>query len=40
MDVASVTRAAEHVHLSPAAVSLQLRSLADELETELFVRDK
>jgi DNA-binding transcriptional LysR family regulator len=38
MEVASVTQAAEHVHLSPAAVSLQLRSLADELETELFVR--
>jgi DNA-binding transcriptional LysR family regulator len=38
MDAASVTRAAEHVHLSPAAVSLQLHSLADELHTELFVR--
>jgi DNA-binding transcriptional LysR family regulator len=38
MDVSSVTRAAEHVHLSPAAVSLQLHGLADELQTELFVR--
>lgn len=38
MDSASVTKAAEHVHLSPAAVSLQLHNLADELETELFVR--
>jgi DNA-binding transcriptional LysR family regulator len=34
----SVTQAAEHVHLSPAAVSLQLHGLADELETELFMR--
>lgn len=38
IDASSVTRAAEHVHLSPAAVSLQLHSLADELQTELFVR--
>jgi len=38
MDASSVTHAAEHVHLSPAAVSLQLHSLADELQTELFVR--
>jgi DNA-binding transcriptional LysR family regulator len=38
MEVSSVTRAAERVHLSPAAVSLQLHGLADELQTELFVR--
>jgi DNA-binding transcriptional LysR family regulator len=38
MDVSSVSHAAEHVHLSPAAVSLQLHGLAGELETELFVR--
>src|SRR3989441_8770269 len=38
MDSSSVTRAAEHVHLSPAATSLQLPSLAGELQTELFVR--
>ncbi|MFZ0085087.1 MAG: LysR family transcriptional regulator [Candidatus Acidiferrales bacterium] len=38
IDASSVTRAAEHVHLSPAAVSLQLHGLADELHTELFVR--
>ncbi len=37
MDASSVTRAAEHVHLSPAAVSLQLHNLAEELETEFFV---
>jgi DNA-binding transcriptional LysR family regulator len=38
MDCSGVTRAAEHIHLSPAAVSVQLHSLAAELETELFVR--
>jgi len=38
MDLSSVTRAAEHVHLSPGAISLQLHSLAGELQTELFVR--
>jgi LysR family transcriptional regulator, transcription activator of glutamate synthase operon len=38
IDGRSVTHAAEHVHLSPAAVSLQLHGLADELETELFIR--
>lgn len=38
IDASSVTRAAEHAHLSPAAVSLQLHNLADELHTELFVR--
>ena len=38
IDASSVTRAAEHVHVSPAAVSLQLHGLADELHTVLFVR--
>jgi LysR family nitrogen assimilation transcriptional regulator len=38
MDSPSMTRAAERVHLSPGAVSLQLHNLADELHTELFVR--
>jgi len=33
-----MTRAAEKIHLSPGAVSLQLHNLADELHTELFVR--
>src|SRR5678810_411894 len=39
MDSPSMTRAAEKVCLSPGAVSLQLHNLADELHTELFVRD-
>lgn len=38
MDSPSMTRAAERIHLSPGAVSLQLHNLADELHTELFVR--
>lgn len=38
MDSPSMTRAAERVHLSPGAVSLQLHNLADELHAELFVR--
>lgn len=38
MDSPSMTRAADKVHLSPGAVSLQLHNLADELHTELFVR--
>src|SRR5207244_1606193 len=37
MDSPSMTRAAEKIHLSPGAVSLQLHNLADELRTELFV---
>src|SRR5437773_10948763 len=37
MDSPSMTRAAEKIHLSPGAVSLQLHNLADELHTELFV---
>ncbi len=38
MDSPSMTRAAEKVHLSPGAVSLQLHNLAEELHAELFVR--
>jgi DNA-binding transcriptional LysR family regulator len=38
MEHASVTRAAEKVHLSPGAVSLQIHKLAAELHTDLFVR--
>jgi LysR family transcriptional regulator, nitrogen assimilation regulatory protein len=38
MESPSMTRAAEKIHLSPGAVSLQLHNLADELHTELFVR--
>ena len=34
----TMTRAAESLHLSPAAVSLQLQSLSSELGAELFVR--
>jgi DNA-binding transcriptional LysR family regulator len=34
----TMTKAAERVHLSTAAVSVQLRALADELKTDLFVR--
>jgi DNA-binding transcriptional LysR family regulator len=34
----SMTRAAEKVHLSPAAVSLQLHKLSAELRVDLFVR--
>src|SRR6201998_1919437 len=38
MESPSMTRAAEKIHLSPGAVSLQLHNLASELNTELFVR--
>jgi DNA-binding transcriptional LysR family regulator len=38
MQYSSVTRAAEHLFLSPGAVSLQLHNLSAELHTELFVR--
>jgi DNA-binding transcriptional LysR family regulator len=38
MESSSMTRAAEKIHLSPGAVSLQLHNLAVELNTELFVR--
>jgi DNA-binding transcriptional LysR family regulator len=37
MESSSVTRAAEAVHLSPGAISVQIHSLSDELRTELFV---
>lgn len=37
MNSPTMTRAAEKVHLSPGAVSLQLHSLAEELRSELFV---
>jgi DNA-binding transcriptional LysR family regulator len=39
MDSPSMSRAAEKVGLSPGAVSLQLHKLANELHTELFVRN-
>jgi DNA-binding transcriptional LysR family regulator len=39
MESPSMTRAAEKVCLSPGAVSLQLHNLADELHTQLFVRN-
>ena len=38
MESSSMTRAAEKIHLSPGAVSLQLHNLASELHTDLFVR--
>jgi LysR family nitrogen assimilation transcriptional regulator len=38
IDCASVTRAAEKLHVSPGAISMQLRALAGELHTDLFVR--
>jgi len=38
MESSSMTRAAEKIHLSPGAVSLQLHNLATELNAELFVR--
>jgi DNA-binding transcriptional LysR family regulator len=38
MESASMTQAAQKIHLSPGAVSLQLHNLASELHTELFVR--
>src|SRR5438874_11580710 len=38
IDSPSMPGAAEKIHLSPGAVSLQLHNLADELHTELFVR--
>lgn len=39
MDSSSMTCAAQKIHLSPGAVSLQLHNLAGELQTELFVRN-
>jgi DNA-binding transcriptional LysR family regulator len=38
VDLSSVTKAAEKMHLSPGAISLQLQNLAAQLNTELFVR--
>ena len=38
LETGSVTKGAERVRLSPAAVSLQLQGLAQHLQTELFVR--
>ncbi|HUB77731.1 MAG TPA: LysR family transcriptional regulator [Bryobacteraceae bacterium] len=38
IEESSVTRAADKNHLSPGAVSLQLHSLANHLQTELFIR--
>ncbi len=38
IDLKSVTKAAERMHLSPGAISLQLQNLAAQLNTELFVR--
>jgi DNA-binding transcriptional LysR family regulator len=38
LDSPTMTKAAERVHLSTAAVSVQVRALADELKTDLFVR--
>jgi DNA-binding transcriptional LysR family regulator len=39
MESPSMTRAAENVRLSPGAISLQIHKLADELQTDLFVRN-
>lgn len=38
VDLSSVTKAAEKMHISPGAISLQLQNLAGQLNTELFVR--
>jgi DNA-binding transcriptional LysR family regulator len=38
MEHSTVTRAAEILHVSPGAVSLQLKALSQELRTPLFVR--
>jgi DNA-binding transcriptional LysR family regulator len=38
LDCGSVTRAAERMHLTPGAVSLQIHGLAAELRAELFAR--
>ena len=34
----SITRAAERIYVSPAAISLQMKALREELRSELFVR--
>jgi DNA-binding transcriptional LysR family regulator len=38
LDAPTMTQAAQRLHVSTPAVSVQLRALADELEVELFVR--
>jgi DNA-binding transcriptional LysR family regulator len=38
IDCGGVTKAAEKLYVSPGAISMQLRSLAEELHTDLFVR--
>jgi len=38
VDLSSVTKAAERMHVSPGAINLQLHNLAAELNTELFAR--
>ena len=38
VDLSSVTKAAERMHVSPGAISLQLHNLAAQLNTELFAR--
>jgi len=38
VDLSSVTKAAETMHVSPGAISLQLQNLAGQIKTELFVR--
>lgn len=38
LDSPTMTKAAERIHLSTAAVSVQLHALADELKTDLFLR--
>src|SRR5208282_4067761 len=38
MENMTVTRAAERLHVSPGAISLQLQGLAAELRAQLFVR--
>ena len=38
LDSPTMTNAAERVHLSTAAVSVQMRALAEELQTDLFLR--
>src|ERR1700757_2783525 len=38
LETGSVTKGAERIHLSPAAVSLQLQNLAQHLQAELFIR--
>lgn len=39
MESAGITRAAEKVHLTPGAVSIQVQRLSNELHTQLFVRN-